>query len=163
MTDRDPRCPYCSEPLGENLVCKSCSFAFERCSRCGVLVVTGVKKCPECEELIVPLEYPEPGTSTSKRRGDLPVWFDPLGLGSKLLLVYFTLGTVFAVVVAIFMYRARLRFLDEFSDLFAELELSRGTGYYYDMGLAIAVTALVLFTIGVISLIILRVQRGKRR
>jgi len=163
MENEVPRCPYCAEPLSENLVCKSCNFAFQRCSRCGALVVAGVNKCPQCGELIVPLKSPEPSTPASGHRGDLPVWFDPLGIGSKLLLAYFTLGAIFAAIITVFMYRARIRFINEFSDLFSQLGLSSGTGYYYDMGLAIGLTSFTLFTIGAVSLIILRVKRGKRQ
>jgi hypothetical protein len=60
------------------------------------------------------------------------------------------------------MYRARLRFIKEFGNIFTELGLS-STGYYYDMGVAIALAAFVLYTIGAISLIVMRVRRGTRQ
>ena len=57
------------------------------------------------------------------------------------------------------MYQARLRFMKDFGGIFTELGLGT-TGYYYDIGLVIAVGALVAFTIGAVSLIALRVRRG---
>lgn len=162
MENERPRCPYCTDPLSDNLVCKSCSFAFERCSHCGILIVTGVKKCPQCGEPIVSLKSLETGTPTSGRRSDLPAWFDPFGFGSKPLLVYFIIGAVLAAVVSLFMYRARLRFIKEFGYLFTDLGLSE-TGYYYDIGLVIAVGALVAYTISTVLLIVMRVRRGTRQ
>jgi len=162
MENERLHCPYCANPLSENLICKSCSFAFERCSHCGILVVTGVKTCPECGEPIVCPESPALGTPTSKHRSDLPAWFDPFGFGSKTLLVCFIIGAVLAAPVSIFMYRARLRFISEFGNIFTDLGIS-ATGYYYDMGITIALTAFVLYTIGAISLITLRVRRGTRQ
>ena len=162
MENERSHCPNCAEPLSDNLICKSCSFAFERCSHCGTLAVTGVKTCPECGEPIIYPEFPAPSIPTSRRRSDLPAWFDPFGFGSITLLVYFIIGAVLAAPVSIFMYRARLRFISEFGNIFTELGIN-ATGYYYDMGLAIALTAFVLYTIGAISLIALRLRRGTRQ
>jgi|GEM_PF-3410154 len=162
MENEGPICPYCAQPLTDNLVCKSCSFAFERCSHCGAVAVTGVETCPECGE---PINYPEspvPGTLASRRRSDLPAWFDPFCFGSKPLLVYYVIGAVLAAVLSVFMYRARIRFIKDYGGIFTELGLSE-TGYYYDIGLVITVGALVAFTIAAVSLIALRVRRGKRQ
>lgn len=162
MNDRDPRCPYCSDLLTESLFCDSCGFAFERCSNCCTLVVAGTHKCPQCNRVIVLAEPALSDAHVSKSSADLPRWFDPLGLGSKLLMVYFILGAIAASIAAVFTYRARFRFIEEFGGAFSEFEITREAGYYYDMGFAIAVTALALFCVGAVSLIILRIQKGKR-
>ncbi len=161
MTESSGHCPYCTQPLDEKLVCESCGFQFERCGRCGALAVAGVSACPRCHSPLVPPEPPVPPIPFPPHRGDVPVWIDPLGIGSRLLTAYFIVGAVFSAVVAVFMYREREIFRREFSALSADLGFPAQITYYYDAGLFVAVTALVLFTMGAIVAIVWR-RRRKR-